>query len=223
MARIPVPTAGASVAREASVARSLTGEGVLETPPRHAAARAKSLDELESQFTNICESFQQLVASAGSDLSVQAPSPGSWSIAQCLQHLNASADAYFSIWQQVISNAGPRREAPSAPYRADFWGRLLSWILEPPPRIRSKTPVPFEPLDSNQVAPVLESFLDRQARIIATLRRCRGRAIDEIKMCSPIDPRLRYSVWSSFLINAAHQRRHLWQAQEALRKLQGAK
>lgn len=222
MARIPVPTADASLARDASAARAFTEDAVLEKPQSRAAVRAKSLDELESQFTVICENVQQLVASAGPERSVQPP-PGSWSVAQCIQHLNTSADAYFPIWQQVISNAGPRREAPSAPYRADFWGRLLSWILEPPPRIRSKTPVPFEPPDCNQVAPVLEGFLERQARVIATLRRCRGRAIDEIKMCSPVDPRLRYSVWSSFLINAAHQRRHLWQAQQAIRKLEGLK
>jgi hypothetical protein len=150
----------------------------------------------------------------------QRSDASSWSVAECLQHLNLSADAYFPIWQQVIANAGPRKTEMNAPYRLDFWGRLLAWILEPPPRIRSKTPVHFDPIECpNAVETVLDGFLDRQQRIIAALRRCRGRAVDEVKMASPADSRIRYSIWSSFIINAAHQRRHLWQAEKAVETL----
>jgi hypothetical protein len=65
----------------------------------------------------------------------------------------------------------------------------------------------------------LDGFCDRQERIIAALHRCRGRAIDQVKMASPVDPRIRYSIWSSFVIIAAHQRRHLCQAEQAIEKL----
>ena len=149
------------------------------------------------------------------------PSPSSWSAAECLQHLNISADAYFPIWQQIIANAGPRKTELNAPYRTDFWGRLLSWILEPPARIRSKTPTSFEPVDGVTADSALSGFLERQQRIIAALHRCRGRAIDRVRMASPVDRRIRYSIWSSFVIVAAHQRRHLWQGEQAVQKLQG--
>ena len=42
-------------------------------------------------------------------------------------------------------------------------------------------------------------------------------------MASPVEARIRYSIWSSFLVNAAHERRHLWQAEQALQKLRVAK
>lgn len=181
--------------------------------------RATTLDELEAQVAASTARFQALVDSAGEDLCCVAPAAGSWSVAQCLVHLNMSSDAYFHVWQQVIANAGPRKAELNAPYRTDFWGRLLSWILEPPPRIRSKTPVPFEPADGKEIARALEGFLERQQRVIGALHRCRGRAIDQVKMASPVDPRIRYSIWSSFVIVAAHQRRHLWQAEQAIEKL----
>lgn len=181
--------------------------------------RARTLEELEAQFTAIAANAQAIVDAAGAELCTKPPLQGSWSIAECLQHLNASADSYFPIWQQVIANAGPRREAFDAPYRTDFWGRLFSWILEPPARIKSKTLLGLEPTGCSDVAIVLDGFLERQQRIVSTLRRCRGRAIDHVKMASPVDPRIRYSIWSSFLINAAHERRHLWQAEQALQKL----
>jgi hypothetical protein len=165
---------------------------------------------------------QALVHSAGAEFCTQRPSPGSWSVAECLEHLNISADAYFPVWQQVIANAGPRKTELNAPYRTDFWGRLLSWILEPPARIRSKTPTSFEPEASTTVDAALSGFLERQQRMIATLHRCRGRSIDHVRMSSPVDRRIRYSIWSSFVIVAAHQRRHLWQAGQAVEKLRGA-
>lgn len=181
--------------------------------------RATTLHELEDQFSDIAGRFQTLVRSSGDDLCCSPPAPGSWSAVQCLHHLNISSDAYFPVWQQVISNAGPRKTEFHAPYKVDFWGRLLSWILEPPARIRSKTPLHLEPDERCDATEALNGFMDRQERIIATLHRCRGRAIDQVRMASPADPRIRYSIWSSFVIVAAHQRRHLWQAEQAIAKL----
>ena len=140
-------------------------------------------------------------------------------MSECLQHLNLTADAYLPTWQQMIANAGPRKAEMNAPYSTDFFGRLFAWILEPPSRIRSKTTAPFQPAAPVEPPVALAGFLDHQQRIVAALQRCRGRAIDKVKMCSPVDARIRYSIWSSFVIIAAHQRRHLWQAEQAIAML----
>ncbi len=194
-----------------------------EAPDRLASKgrRATTLEELEGQFAEICRRCQTLVAQAGAELCARRPGPESWSAAECLQHLSLSADAYFPVWQQVIGTAGPRKTEMNAPYAVDFWGRFLCWILEPPARIRSKTPLPFQPIECGKIDDVLDGFLERQERIVAALRRCRGRAIDQVKMASPVDSRVRYSIWSSFVVNAAHQRRHLWQAEQAIAKARG--
>ena len=160
MAKTHEPTADASVARE------------FETEPRQnspsiSVERAKTLDELEGQFTAIGARAQALVHSAGEELCARPPAPGSWSAAECLQHLNISADSYFPIWQQVIANAGPRKATTDSPYQTDFWGRILPWILEPPARIRSKTPLHLQPTECREIAAVLDGFLERQERIIA--------------------------------------------------------
>jgi hypothetical protein len=213
MARTQIPIADASVSREIS--------GWAGTP--HATSehvrRAQTLDELEAQFKAIGTRFQALAASAGRDLCNASTGTGAWSTAQCLQHLNLSSDAYFPIWQQVIAAAGPRKAELNGPYRTDFWGLFLSWILEPPARIRSRTVAHLEPSECEDVVQVLQEFLERQERILAALRRCRGRAIDQVKIASPVDARIRYSIWSSFLVNAAHQRRHLWQAEQSIQTL----
>lgn len=208
---------------DASVAQGIGNEvlGSDSTSTNGATRRASTIEELEGQFAAICVCFQTLVNSAGADICGKAPVPGSWSAAECLEHLSLSADAYFPVWQQVISTAGPRKAEPNAPYKVDFWGRFLCWILEPPARVRSKTPSPFQPVQCGQIEEVLDRFLERQERVIAALRRCKGREIDGVKMASPVDGRIRYSIWSSFVVNAAHQRRHLWQAEQAIARVRG--
>lgn len=188
-----------------------------------SAAHAKTVDELEAEFSDISARFQALAVSAGPEMCLRPSGSSTWSAVECLQHLNLSSDAYFPIWQRVIATAGARKSELNAPYRIDFWGRLLCWILEPPPRIRSKAPAPFEPVECSEITQVLDGFVDRQERIIAALRRCRGRAVDQVKMASPLDARVRYSIWSSFVLTAAHQRRHLWQAERAIEAIRAGK
>ena len=96
---------------------------------------------------------------------------------------------------------------------------MLSWALEPPARVTTKTPKWFEPAEELEIEPVLQGFLDRQQQIIAIVRQCRGRAVDAVKIASPIDSRIRYSVWSSLVVTAAHERRHVWQAELAVNAL----
>jgi hypothetical protein len=184
--------------------------------------RAKNLEELETQFTAVCATASALVDSVDAELLARRPRQGSWSMIECIEHLNISADPYFPLWENALPQAGKRSAPVNAPYRMDFWGRLLQWSLEPPPRFRFPTSKSFEPESLSKMGPVLQGFLDRQQRIFQILRRSSGLEIDKIKIASPFNHRLRYSIWSSFVVTAAHERRHLWQAEQAARSLQAA-
>jgi hypothetical protein len=177
--------------------------------------RAANLEELETQFTAICARASALVDSVDAQLLARRPREGSWSIIECIEHLNMSADPYFPLWESAIAQAGKRGVADNAPYRMDFWGRLLEWSLEPPPRFRFPTSKPFQPHSLSEMGPVLQGFLERQQGIIQNLRKSRGLAVDGVKIASPFSQRVHYSVWSSFVVTAAHERRHLWQAEQA--------
>ena len=177
---------------------------------------AKTLTELDSQFREISARASALAGSTGVALCVRRPKEGSWSVVECIQHLNLSADEYFPLWSQAIALAKRRKGAPDAPYRMDLLGRLLFLALEPPSKLRSKTSSPFIPADSLDAQTVFAEFEEKQQRIVNKMLTCRGLAIDAIKMASPFNNKLRYSVWSSFVVTAAHGRRHIWQAEKAV-------
>ena len=184
-----------------------------------AATRAMHIEDLEAQFLAISARAKALVDLAGPELSAKRPSKGSWSVAECLEHLNVSADSFFAIWPQAIAQAGDWK-GPGEPYKVGCKGRLLAWVLEPPARFKTKAQKWFEPAASLEIGPVLNGFVDRQQKVIGVLRSCKGRAVDEVKIVSPVDSWIRYSVWSSFVITAAHERRHLWQAEQAVKVLE---
>lgn len=102
----------------------------------------------------------------------------------------------------------------------DWRGRLLKWVLEPPYRSRAKTVPSLEP-EITDVQRVLPDFLASQEQLLAAMAQWRGRALDKVLIPSLFNKRLRYNIYSLFNIVAAHQRRHLWQAQRVKDQIKG--
>jgi len=186
--------------------------------------RAKSLEDLEPQFRAIADRASTLVAGLADVAALtRRPKPDSWSVAECLAHLNISADFYFPLWHRELAQARRDGRAADPPYRLDFWGWALVWTLEPPPKFRLRAPSKSQPVEIGSPESVLPGFLDRHRRIIETLHSARGLAVDKIKLVSPFDSRVSYSIWSSFCLTASHERRHLLQAERVARvQAQGA-
>ena len=178
-----------------------------------------SWSELELQFRQISERAGALASGLDPKLLARRPKQESWSIAECLAHLNLSVDAYFPIWTREFAQARRQDSLESGPYRLDFWGRILVWLVEPPARFRFPAPSNFQPAISVTAEEVLPAFLDRQQRILEILNQGRGVAVDKIKIASPFNQRVHYSIWSSFCVTASHERRHLWQAERAAQAL----
>ena len=53
------------------------------------------------------------------------------------------------------------------PPELDFWGKMLCWFLEPPPKIRFKALAKFQPVECGTAAVVLPTFLSSQDRLLA--------------------------------------------------------
>jgi hypothetical protein len=167
------------------------------------------LAEVEQAIRKISDRARALVDHVGEARINIRPAPGKWSIGECFAHLNITASAFLPVW------SGALRDAPrgSGPYRLDFWGRTLCWLLEAPPRLKIPAPGKFlPPSDLGPQEKILPTFLDCQERILKVIAQADGYAIDRINITSPFSSHVDYNVWSSFCITAAHERRHLWQA-----------
>jgi len=192
----------------------------VETPGAFAVPGTTTSAQLEAvreAFLDTARRGRELAAALDAAAWARRPASGGWSAAECLGHLNITTKTMAPLMREAIDRAHTSGQPPASALKADLLGRLLAWFLEPPYRVRGTTRPAFVPSADLPKASVLEEW-DRQHRELGALvDLARGTAIDRVKIVSPFDPRgrLRYSVYSAFLILVAHERRHLWQASKA--------
>lgn len=149
----------------------------------------------------------------------RAPHPGHWSIGECLVHLSLTTRAYLPLIDdalqigRLIASRQPNR------YRRDFFGWLLCHISEPPYRLKASTRPRFVPATIGSRAEVLTEFVSLQQELTVRVHRAEGLELGRLRIVSPFDGRLEYSLYSAFRIIPAHQRRHLWQGSQIHRLL----
>lgn len=179
------------------------------------SALSPQLGELRNQFEACSKRARQMFAAQDEVALRQRPPQGGWCAAECVVHLTLTTGQYEAIFQDGFSRA----QRGSEPYKRDFKGRFLAWIMEPPYRTRVKTRPAFEPVNVGGAQQVLADFLASQRVMFARLERADGLALSQTLVESPFKKGFFYNMYSLFHILAAHQRRHLWQAEQALKKI----
>ena len=145
------------------------------------------------------------------------PGQGRWSPVECLAHLNLSNRAYLPLLDSAIERLREKKVLGDGPFHLNWNARLLKYWLEPPSRLRLRTGAPFEPPAVKHPAAALEEFQAIGKVLEENLDSSRGLALDRIKLVSPFAEKMKYNAYSAFVLIAAHNRRHLWQAELALR------
>jgi hypothetical protein len=86
-------------------------------------------------------------------------------------------------------------------------------LIEPPPKRRFRAPNAFAPKTGKGLGEAVPEFMTWQDEIQQHLVRAKGLDLWRTKLWSPAVPLLRFSLGETFAILAAHERRHLWQAE----------
>jgi hypothetical protein len=151
------------------------------------------------------------------DATFQAhPPPGGWSAAECIAHLTLTTAAFLPGLDTALA-AGRRGFPDSRRYRRGLVGSLLAWSLEPPVRLRFRTLPAFVPGSTVSKAAVLADFARLQRELVDRIQRASGLDLNALRITSVFNARVSYNPYAAFCILAAHERRHLWQAERALR------
>lgn len=174
----------------------------------------KAIADVREALRAVSARAEALCGAVSAEQMCRRPTPESWSAAECLEHLAISANAYAPRWREAYAAARQRGARGAEPYRVDWMGRMLNWSLEPG-RFRMRTPASFEPVDCGSGSQALAAFLASQQMVLSFIEEGAGMPLDRMMIASTFNARIRYSVWSSFVILATHGRRHLLQAELA--------
>ncbi len=147
------------------------------------------------------------------------PAPGKWSIAECILHLNATAEVVQPLMEKAIGQARQDKIVGAGPFGIGLKGRLLVWIAEPPPKFRMPAPRNVRPpARIDDPAKLLPDFMNAQDEWERLIRESAGLDLAKIKVGPPFSP-LRQRLAASFPWMMAHQRRHLLQAEKVKQQL----
>lgn len=171
---------------------------------------AEISSQLQSNSLQVVELFSGLHAH---QLNLRLESD-SWSIAECIVHLNLFSEAFVPAIRQSCEYARAEEWFSDGPFKMDVMGRLLKYALEPPSKWKAVTTAAFEPTIIEPLEQVVPTFLEFQSQLTEIVDIASGLDLNRIKIVSPVSSRVRYNLYSCFLIIAAHQRRHLWQADQ---------
>lgn len=168
------------------------------------------LRDLETELAEAQSRAHRLAEGLPAEHWSRRPAPQRWSIGEQVIHLSLTSCAFLPCLEEAIAKARESGPASDKRFRLDFVGWLLVRLTEPPVRLRTKTAAPFIPFEVGPPAEVLADFDRLQGSLAETVRRSAGLALDRVRVVSPFDARVGYSLYSSFRLIAAHQRRHLW-------------
>lgn len=180
--------------------------------PSHLALTPQ-IEEFRSQFERLSVQADALVAPLTEGQFTWQPAPGAWSIAQCVEHLNVTARLYLPVLDKGIADAIRRGLYAEGPFSYNWIGRFVVRSMEPPARLKMKTPKSFLPPPSRARQEIMAAFRAYQVQFIDRLRQANGLDLSRARVHSPVSPWIRLPLGSGFALMAAHERRHLWQAE----------
>ena len=179
-----------------------------------AVSNRMDIDALEAALNAAEQDARALVAGLREELGVWRSAPGSWSVAECLDHLATANRVYLRAMRPSAERAareGRRRWRPARPGLIGGW--FVRW-LEPPvnPRFRTKAPKSIRPRQSPALRDAIAAFLGSQDEVRIFMRTYADTDLAGVRFPNPFIRGARFSLATGLHVITAHERRHLWQA-----------
>lgn len=143
--------------------------------------------------------------------------PESWSVGECLDHLNTLGALMLPKWDEALKKGKANDLIGHPPFDYGFLGRWWINTMQPSTRRRFKTPKVFQPSTSDlRCDDVLATFLDLQDQFIKRVEASRGLDLRRVKAPSAAFSLLRLPLGAWFESTIAHEERHLAQARRVM-------
>lgn len=168
--------------------------------------------DLKVDLDLISKDIPSLTSGMDTAALMKRPADGGWSVGEILQHLSLTADAMLPLIDGAVAELERAGRKSTSPSSLGIMGWLLHKALEPPPRMKSKTSKPFEPVAVDDPLGLAARLVAENAKLSALIDRANGLATNTVKIASPFNASVKYNVYAAFRITLVHARRHLWQA-----------
>lgn len=171
------------------------------------------LEESRKQFAAVAEQAQALTAGLTEAQFNWRPAADAWSIEECLAHMILVGNFQVKALERAIEGAKSRGIKGQGPFHYGMLDRYILGLTEPSSPRKFAAPKHYRPLHQQPITGVLPSFLHLQSQFIRLAESSEGLDLARVKVRTPISRFLRLSLGMMFAQIAAHERRHILQAQ----------
>jgi hypothetical protein len=138
---------------------------------------------------------------------------GSWSIAQCLEHLATINVLYSAAIRPAVNAARERGWTRQGPLAPGPFGRWFIRHQEPPVKHRVKAPGSVRPGSGLSREEILRRYRESHVLVKQLARDAATIDANRATYPNPFLKVLRFKVATGLCVLPAHERRHLWQAE----------
>lgn len=182
------------------------------------------IDDLEQQLDRAERDAHALVAGLDEVRGGWRREAGSWSVAECLDHLATANRVYLRAMDGPARRAQAEGRMRRRPARPGLVGGWFVRSLEPPVKsgIRTKAPAAIQPRQAPPFADAFAAFIASQEEVRAFLRMYADLDLAGVRFPNPFLPLVRFSLATGLHVIPAHERRHLAQAWRVRREAEAA-
>jgi hypothetical protein len=137
-----------------------------------------------------------------------------WSIGQCLDHLATANQVYGEAIRNSVDAARARGWRRAGPIASTALGRRFIASLEPPVKHRTRSPQKIQPRSTGSRDDILRAYHESHAFVRQIVVDCAEIDVNRAKFRNPLFPLVRVRAGTGLHVIAAHDRRHLWQADQ---------
>jgi hypothetical protein len=145
------------------------------------------------------------------------PSADAWSIAQCLEHLMLLNAPYFRIIEDILRGRRKASLMERVPLLPTVFGRLVLSAVQPGAKQKVRARPTFAPSSTPMDVGILDRFSTHQNELIRLMKASAELPIGRIIITSVVSRYVTYSLLDAYRILAAHEQRHLRQADRLMR------
>jgi DinB superfamily len=144
--------------------------------------------------------------------------PTSWSILECLEHLNLYADFYLPEIEKQIANNKTNRE--NGIFKSGLLGNYFvnAIQLKNGTIKKIKTPKDKNPINAALTTATVDKFLKQQNLLINLLHKAKNIDLTKTKTAISLTKLIKLRLGDTLRFFIYHVERHVWQAENVLKK-----
>ena len=123
-------------------------------------------------------------------------------------------DVYVKAIRSGLERARQRGSKPRGPVKPGYLGGKFVRSLEPPVKHRSKAPRQGIPAVKKERQIILDQYRAAHERVRELIADAAAIDANRTRFRNPFIPLIRFSIATGLFVIAAHDRRHLWQAEQ---------